>query len=541
MSIERAQILSIVSELPYIHHVEDIGWGATDGTIRLFFTIDEEELLAFDMHIQWTKSPLRLGGESPLQFFNKELMAYPHVMEDGHVCLHTPAAVTWKDRIRMDIETLHQWVEKYYVRQERDGHYEDLVVEASFINGRKVQFYYTQMEVPPVGDCGLVYYTKIASHRPDDTQIETYIVQGIINQDNQLIKGEWSDGYLNLSSTKGVYVMLNASPSIFDKFAMDNYSELTELCTEEQWHYLYGKIYKERNYTPIFWGYKTPNGKLRWLVTYPSDTQKCIVGRKLTDGKKTTWKPEPTNEKMHNVDCSDSSYEQFFGRGRFPDAVVNKKILILGIGAIGSGLATTLVRCGAKDITLCDFDDKHPGNVCRSEYMFQYGLTKKTQELQAILESISPFVKVTINNGLIVINQSFSVLKNILETELNQYDIIFDCTIDSELMWGMDQLDLQAQVVNLSISNRAKDLVCAFSPSICEFVTYVSQNAIDANDSDLFNPEGCWSPTFKASYNDVQIMLQYALRYVVKMLSGEIEKRNFTIREKDNALQMIRW
>lgn len=541
MPIDRAQILSIASELPYIHHIEENGGIETDGAIRLFFTIEGEEPLAFDMHIQWTQSPLRLGNDSPLQFFNKELMAYPHVMEDGHVCLHTPAAVTWEDRIRTDIEALHQWVEKYYVRKEKDGHYEDLVVEASYINGKKVQFYYTQMDVPPVGDYGLVFYSKIASHKPDDTQIETYIVQGIKNHEDQLIKGEWSESYQNLDFAKGVYVMLNASPSIYDKFAMDHYSELTELCTEEQWQYLYRMIYVVKNHTPIFFGYTTPNGKLRWLVTYPTDKQKCIVGKKVSDGRKTKWKPEPMNEKMHKVYSSDSSYEQFFGRGRFPDAVVKKRILIMGVGALGSGVATTLVRCGTKDITLCDFDDKHPGNVCRSEYMFQYGLTKKTQELQTILESISPFVKVTINNGLILINQSFSVLKQGFESELNQYDIIFDCTIDSELMWALDQLDLHAQIVNLSISNGAKDLVCAFSPNICEFVTYISQNAIDTNDGDMFNPEGCWSPTFKASYNDVQIMLQYALRYVVKMLSGEMEKKNFTIREKDDALQIVRW
>ena len=69
----------------------------------------------------------------------------------------------------------------------------------------------------------------------------------------------------------------------------------------------------------------------------------------------------------------------------------------------------------------------------------------------------------------------------------------------------------------------------------------VYTDVIKEGTGDMYNPEGCWSPTFKASYNDVQVMVQYALRNIVRMLSGESAKANFMIREIDESLKLIRW
>ena len=214
----------------------------------------------------------------------------------------------------------------------------------------------------------------------------------------------------------------------------------------------------------------------------------------------------------------------------------------MGVGAIGSIVATTLVRGGARDISLCDFDMKHPGNVCRSEYLFTTGQTKKIDEMKQMLEWISPFVKVTTIEDLhVAFKLPPDITREQVKTLLDMYDIVFDCSIDGEMMWSIDQIDTKAQVVNLSISNEAKELVCAFSPNISEFVTRIYTDVIIETSGDMYNPEGCWSPTFKASYNDVQVMVQYAMRYIVKMLSGEMEKANFMIREIEESLRLIRW
>ena len=343
--------------------------------------------------------------------------------------------------------------------------------------------------------------------------------------------------------TEGVYVMLNGSPSEYDKFAVESYDALEELCTEQQLAYLYEKLYKSSiEFSPVFWGYQTPSGKLRWLISYPDKSQPFVKGKKeIHEGEK-HWKPSFVSVMMNNISSEECSYEQFYGRGRFPTTITDKKILLMGVGAIGSIVATTLVRGGARDISLCDFDMKHPGNVCRSEYLFTTGQMKKIDEMKQMLEWISPFVKVTTIEDLhIAFKLSPNITREQVKTLLDMYDIVFDCSIDGEMMWSIDQIDTKAQVVNLSISNEANELVCAFSPNISEFVTRIYTDVITETSGDMYNPEGCWSPTFKASYNDVQVMVQYAMRYIVKMLSGEMEKANFMIREIEESLRLIRW
>ena len=40
----------------------------------------------------------------------------------------------------------------------------------------------------------------------------------------------------------------------------------------------------------------------------------------------------------------------------------------------------------------------------------------------------------------------------------------------------------------------------------------------------MYNPTGCWSPTFKASYNDISTLTQYAL----KIINGMIDTKTLT-------------
>lgn len=542
MKFDKEHIIELVRSMPFVCDVTDKGERDGFWTLGLTFPIKGDEPLPFDMCINTIMSPMKTRGSSPVSFKNAELMAYPHIMHAGTLCMHTRDCVTWDERIQEDLSALREWIERYYVGGETDDHYDDLVVEDTKIKGRKIQFYYSQLDrMPQAGEYGMVAYMRLPGRSSNTT--DTYLIQGLVCDDGTMSIGEWSEMYQNMAHTQGVYVMLKGSPSEYDKFAVENYEELEGFCTEQQLAYLYEKLYKSAiDFSPVFWGYQTPSGKLRWLISYPDKSRPIVKGKKeMQDGEK-RWKPILTSEKMDNVASEECSYEQYFGRGRLPATITDKKILMMGVGAIGSIVATTLVRGGVRDITLCDFDIKHPGNVCRSEYLFATGQTKKIDEMKQMLEWISPFVKVTTIEELhVAFKLPPSITREQVKTLLDTYDIVFDCTIDSEMMWAIDQIDTKAQVVNLSISNEAKELVCAFSPNISEFVTRIYTDVIKETSGDLYNPEGCWSPTFKASYNDVQVMVQYAIRYIVKMLNGEMEKANCMIREIDESLRLIRW
>lgn len=542
MKFDKEHIIELVRSMPFVSDVTDKGECDGYWTLGLTFPIEGDEPLPFDMCINTIMSPMKTRGNSPVSFKNADLMAYPHIMHAGTLCMHTRDCVTWDERICEDLSALWEWIERYYIGGETDDHYDDLVVEDTKIKGRKIHFYYSQLDrIPQVGEYGVVAYTRLPGRSSNTT--DTYLIQGLAGDDGTMSFGEWSDMYQNMAHAQGVYVMLNGSPSEYDKFAVESYDALEELCTEQQLAYLYEKLYKSTiELSPVFWGYQTPSGKLRWLISYPDKSQPFVKGKKeIHEGKK-RWKPSFVSVMMNNISSEECSYEQFYGRGRFPTTITDKKILLMGVGAIGSIVATTLVRGGARDISLCDFDMKHPGNVCRSEYLFTTGQTKKIDEMKQMLEWISPFVKVTTIEDLhIAFKLPPNITREQVKTLLDMYDIVFDCSIDGEMMWSIDQIDTKAQVVNLSISNEAKELVCAFSPNISEFVTRIYTDVITETSGEMYNPEGCWSPTFKASYNDVQVMVQYAMRYIVKMLSGEMEKANFMIREIEESLRLIRW
>src|SRR5690606_21945154 len=119
------------------------------------------------------------------------------------------------------------------------------------------------------------------------------------------------------------------------------------------------------------------------------------VAEKIDDIKTGKWLTAIKKSEIKWGISRNTSYKYFFGRGIFSEKLTNRKILIIGIGAIGSIVAKTLTQCGCKNIDFIDHDIKEPENICRSEYRFANGITNKTTELEKILFEISPFINST--------------------------------------------------------------------------------------------------------------------------------------------------
>ena len=127
-----------------------------------------------------------------------------------------------------------------------------------------------------------------------------------------------------------------------------------------------------------------------------------------------------------------------------------------------------------------------------------------------------------------------------LSDKLNEYDVIFDCTTDNQLMQVLDHVEYKGKIVNLSITNHAQDLVCAISPNVSRTVRFIYEMLGRDAGQDMYNPMGCWAPTFKASYNDIASKVQFAMKHVLKMLGNEEPIGNFYVSEDETALNMIR-
>ena len=492
--------------------------------------------------------PYKVDNSESIHFFNTSLIAYPHIMRSGFLCLHTPKVENPKEQFKIDILRLKEWVDKYYVRKEKDEHYEELVVAHNLIGDIYYNFLYTDTNKEfPKNDYGTVDLTMLVPGVHDGKRMDTFLA----NTFHSKISGEeyvcqWGKVNKKQMRFKGIYCFLEQAPSLYDKFVLELYNDMSSLFSWSQMQFLYKRSLKkeEAQRVPLFCGYKIPNGEMRWQVAMLKADDFPIKSEKVKCGGRPIINYSYTKTLIDWASSYNCSYDYFFGRGCLPSSLAEKKILIIGIGAIGSMVAKTLARSGSKHLALYDVDLKEPGNVCRSEYDFLSGISDKSYELSSVLQSISPFVQCEISpkalDSWIKLTMDNDETKNAIQEILNKYDIIFDCSTDDSMMYVLDKLNLRAKLINISISNHANELVCAMGNNITETVKFIFTQIIKSDTLDMFYPTGCWSPTFKASYNDIAAKLQLALKHIIGMLTAIEPESNFYVSETQDGMLINR-
>lgn len=492
--------------------------------------------------------PLKVDNSESIQFFNISLIAYPHIMRSGFLCLHTPKVENPKEQFKIDILRLKEWVDKYYVRKEKDEHYEELVVAHNLIGDIYYNFLYTDTNKEfPKNDYGTVDLTMLVPGVHDGKRMDTFLA----NTFHSKISGEeyvcqWGKGNKKQMRFEGIYCFLEQAPSLYDKFVLELYNDMSSLFSWSQMQFLYKRSLnkEEAQRVPLFCGYKIPNGEMRWQVAMLKADDFPIKSEKVKCGGRPIINHLYTKTLIDWASSYNCSYDYFFGRGCLPSSLAEKKILIIGIGAIGSMVAKTLARSGSKYLGLYDVDLKEPGNVCRSEYDFLSGISDKSYELSSILQSISPFVQCEISpkalDSWIKLTMDNDETKNAIQEILNRYDIIFDCSTDDGMMYVLDKLNLRSKIINISISNHANELVCAMGNNITETVKFIFTQIIKSDTLDMFYPTGCWSQTFKASYNDIAAKLQLALKHIIGMLTTNEPESNFYVSETHDGMLINR-
>ena len=492
--------------------------------------------------------PYKVDNSESIHFFNTSLIAYPHIMRSGFLCLHTPKVENSKEQFKIDILRLKEWVDKYYVRKEKDEHYEELVVAHNLIGDIYYNFLYTDTNKEfPKKDYGTVDLTMFVPGVHDGKRMDTFLA----NTFHSKISGEeyvcqWGKGNKKQMRFEGIYCFLEQAPSLYDKFVLELYNDMSSLFSWSQMQFLYKRSLnkEEAQRVPLFCGYKIPNGEMRWQVAMLKANDFPIKSEKVKCGGRPFINYSYTKTLIDWASSYNCSYDYFFGRGCLPSSLAEKKILIIGIGAIGSMVAKTLARSGSKYLGLYDVDLKEPGNVCRSEYDFLSGISDKSYELSSVLQSMSPFVQCEISpkalDSWIKLTMDNDETKNAIQEILNKYDIIFDCSTDDSMMYVLDKLNLRAKLINISISNHANELVCAMGNNITETVKFIFTQIIKSDTLDMFYPTGCWSPTFKASYNDIAAKLQLALKHIIGMLTAIEPESNFYVSETQDGMLINR-
>lgn len=240
------------------------------------------------------------------------------------------------------------------------------------------------------------------------------------------------------------------------------------------------------------------------------------------------------------------TYEQYFGRGAFEKDLCEKKVAIIGLGALGSQVALSLVRSGVKIFGLWDNDLIEPGNICRSTYNIQDLGNSKVQALFNQLKTVNPYIKVTPHgkwnengntrfpreyiNGDLYSNINYKSQTDVLK-ELEDYDLIIDCTASNELLHYLSYAVQDKTLISLCITNHANQLLLLSNKDGNVYDLRKAYLSKIEQDTKNFYAEGtgCYSPTFLALNCDIAALVNLA-----------VKEMNDTI-GKGKPLQSVTW
>ncbi|HDX1178132.1 TPA: ThiF family adenylyltransferase [Pasteurella multocida] len=532
MKFSQTELEQTIRAIPYIQNLSALSFSQEQVSFDITFDFEElDKSIDFNVIIKQSY-PLKISDSESIRFYlkNDEYKKFSHVMSDNTICFHNQHCITFRKKLQQDFQVIKQWIVKYVIKQEKDEHYEHLITANHTYNREYFSFQFTDIDKSfSKNEIGIVTNSYLTKSKYQDKDIHNYLVQSFTHNITQK-NCQWSSFYSRKGNDlPGIYVFIEDKPSIYDRFAFSNWQEFKYLFNQEMLSEIWKITFSiQQEYIPIFIGYKTKNQNIHWQV--------AMIDLKDPFFKNTQGIYELCDKQIKWVLSKNSSYHYFFGRGAFHPNLTNKKVLIIGLGAIGSQVARTLVRGGCKNITIADYDIKEPENICRSEYDFIPPYENKADELASILLNISPFVELSsflhLATEYIKFNLPSEYL-NSLSEQFSKFDYIFDCSTDDDLMYLTGKLNLTSTIFNLSITNHAKALVCGISPYHYRFVRHQFDNILENDTLDLYNPIGCWNSTFKASYNDIAIMVQLSLK-TINLMIQENNYQHFTIQYDDN-------
>jgi len=539
------EINTIVIKIPNVKLVKQFEQNKLliEGCISVFVE-GLEQPLNFDVTIL-PQYPFRSHETETIKFVNSDLLEYKHVMRDGSICIHTAHSPILSQKLSYDVESVKAWIKKYFIKKDTDTHYEHLIVPQRTFKNSYFSYFFNEVDYTFTKyQFGFVDYSAIGNGAFYTENISNNILQKFYDKNRKpLVDVKWNFQLKSLPVHKGLFIFLKEAPSKNQRWAFDTWKDFGPLLTQDFLQFLYttekSAAKNKGEHLPLFIGYNISDTEIHWQAIMLEIGSFPIYGQKVHQQWRTMLDGDREIEWAITRNCS---YKYFFGRGRLSDKMTNSKILVIGIGAIGSILAKTLVRCGCVKVDIIDYDVKEPENICRSEYSFFTGIANKTNDLINELCLISPFFE--LSNGGYNSSEAFDFLmkshlsdtktQSALEQYLNKYDIIIDCSADNDLLYVLSQLNISSSLLNLSISNHAKQLVCAAEPNRYDFITtQFSGNVLKFDSDDLHNPTGCWSPTFKASYNDINVLVQFAIKHINSRFEQVKTLRNFVIETDD--------
>ena len=447
----------------------------TDMLNEIFSTLSnltlEKKFQTLDSHFQGEfiistqKVPLYFVAIIPLtypfgeiKFYTKTIMGYPHQIYfnkdyGGALCLNTPFVNNFNSKLNLDIEKLYGWIKKYYENDGEDEHYEYPIY--SKISACKLIFQETAEDFNDARFSEVKFGKFNLSILNDDLENKNSPHVALLAHNLGNKSSTWSNLYSNfVEKPLGFWVYIEEEPVIEKKHKITDFNDLIKLFPQGFKDFLFENIAKKefkikelkkhKIFSYLAVGYKIPTSNGQYEVHWDL----ALIFTKYFAKEKINW-----------AVSNNASYDRFFGRGRLCDSIVNSKIIVLGLGAIGSSLCETLVRGGVKDLSISDYDSVDTGNICRSIYTFKNTGYSKVEKLAERLMQISPYVNLSYAKPLMAHIESSQEFVEIKE-EINKLDLIIDCTANNEALELINLYDFKNKVIHISITDKSKQMLC---------------------------------------------------------------------------------
>lgn len=142
----------------------------------------------------------------------------------------------------------------------------------------------------------------------------------------------------------------------------------------------------------------------------------CLVSFKNSKTGTLMEKLENSIEKIEPIETKRCDYFFLSEQIGNDTSIINKKVAIIGIGSLGSYLASELVKLGIKNLTLYDNDVIEEVNIMRHRANIYLSHRNKAVAMKTELELMHPEIIIDAKNE--------SLTKEILERDMNKYDMI---------------------------------------------------------------------------------------------------------------------
>lgn len=315
----------------------------------------------------------------------------------------------------------------------------------------------------------------------------------------------------------------------YSRYGNYHFPDLINKTEEEEYQEYYAVEIYPYEWHHFAFGIKHNNGII-WIILFTNHSSGNYETLNI-DLSLTTFRIQKTiSYSLYKLGVQVITEDMYFGRGSFSSNLKSKRIALVGLGAIGSMVASSLAHTGVTKIGLWDFDIVEPGNICRSAYSLKNIGESKVNATASIIKSINPFVQtndickhgywLTHNaNNTEFIGTSFydNVNYNSQEEaakELEGYDLIIDCTGSNEMLHFLSYAAANVDIISMCITNHADDLLCITNKDGNPFElrkAYLSRIEQDTKNF-YIEGEGCYSPTFLANNCDIASLVNLALR-----------------------------